>query len=65
MFALGHVRQLVAATATTAEYVVLVVDAVLAAGMTLLLFRVPEVWLLWPVHVALDLTQFVWQRWHL
>lgn len=59
LFALGHVPELLEEGAALSEVARLVADGVLTAAVLALVFRVRDVWLLWPVHVAMDLTQFL------
>jgi membrane protease YdiL (CAAX protease family) len=59
LFALGHVPAMVTGGATGSEFVRLISDGLLAAGVVAVLLRLRDVWVLWPVHVAMDLTQFL------
>jgi hypothetical protein len=59
LFAASHVPAMIAADTSVADFARLVADGLLAAGIVALLLRLRDVWLIWPVHVAMDLTQFV------
>ncbi len=59
LFALGHVPAMITDGATMSDFVRLFADGLLAAGVVVVLLRVRDVWVLWPVHVAMDLTQFL------
>lgn len=59
LFALGHIPAMLTAGQPLSEFVGLVADGLLAASVVSLLFRVRDVWAIWPVHVIMDLTQFL------
>jgi hypothetical protein len=59
LFAAGHVPAMLAGSEPLRELARLVADGALAAGMVAVLFRLRDVWSIWPVHVAMDLTQFL------
>lgn len=59
LFALGHVPTMLVAGTTAAELARLVADGLLAAAVVAALLRMRDVWAIWPMHVAMDLTQFL------
>jgi hypothetical protein len=59
LFAASHVPALLAAAAPTSEIVGLLRDAVLAAAVAAVAVRAADVWVLWPIHFAMDMMQFV------
>jgi membrane protease YdiL (CAAX protease family) len=59
LFAAGHVPAMVTGGAVGPEFLRLIADGLLAAAVVAVLLRMRDVWVLWPVHVAMDLTQFL------
>jgi hypothetical protein len=59
LFALGHVPAMIDGGRPASEFARLVADGLLAAGVVAALLRMRDVWVLWPVHVVMDLTQFL------
>lgn len=62
LFALGHIPAMIRDGARTREFLHLLADGVLAAGVIALVLRLRDMWVLWPVHVAMDLMQFYARR---
>lgn len=58
LFAAGHIPSLLATGGTQAELISLIRDAALAAGVFAVALRGADVWVLWPVHFAMDMMQF-------
>ena len=58
LFAAGHVPAMITDGQPVAEFTRLVADGLLSAGVVALLLRVRDIWVIWPVHVTMDLTQF-------
>ena len=59
LFAAGHIPTLIANGATPTELLGLVRDAVLGAAVIGVAIRAADLWVLWPIHFALDMMQFV------
>jgi hypothetical protein len=58
VFAAAHVPAMIARGATGAEFTRLVMDGLLAAAVIAIVRRSADIWWIWPVHTALDATQF-------
>ena len=58
LFAAAHIPSLLTTGGTIDELVSLVRDAGLAAGVLLVALRGSDVWIVWPVHFAMDMMQF-------
>ena len=58
LFALGHVPAMLTHGQALRDFLHLIADGLLAAGMVALLLRLRDLWVIWPVHVAMDLMQF-------
>lgn len=58
LFAAAHIPSLLTTGGTVDELVSLVRDAGLAAGVLLVALRGSDVWIVWPVHFAMDMMQF-------
>jgi hypothetical protein len=59
LFAAGHIPALLATGGTQAELISLVRDAALAAGVIAVALRGADVWILWPIHFAMDMSQWI------
>jgi hypothetical protein len=58
LFAAGHVPSLMAQGTTSAELLGLIRDAIVTGGVLLVAARGADVWVLWPIHFAMDMMQF-------
>ena len=58
LFSAGHIPALLTVGLTSKEVLGLLRDAVLAAGVLSIALRAADVWILWPVHFAMDMMQF-------
>jgi hypothetical protein len=59
LFAAGHVPTMIAVGVSVAELAALLRDAALAIAVISLAIRAADVWVLWPMHFAMDMMQYV------
>lgn len=59
LFALGHVPAMLGSALRASDLAQLVADGLLSAAVVAVLLRLRDVWCVWPVHVVMDLTQFI------
>lgn len=59
LFALAHVPAMLGTALRASEFAQLVADGLLSAAVVAVLLRLRDVWCVWPVHVVMDLTQFI------
>lgn len=55
---MAQIPSLLATGGTSEEMLQLIMDGALAAGVFAVAFRGADVWMLWPVHFAMDMMQF-------
>jgi hypothetical protein len=59
LFAAAHIPTMFAQGATAAELLPLLRDAALGTAVIAMGLRAADVWVLWPIHFAMDMMQFV------
>ena len=59
LFAAGHIPTMITNGASPAELLALLRDAALGGAVIALAIRAADVWVLWPIHFAMDMMQFV------